>query len=701
MFQHGKKNFLHLLRTNNTIMKQPIRLPLTLLIFLFSIQSTVSGQGGIKERAVIAHAIISENPPKITLTWDTTGFIVSTEIYKKNKDEESFATTPIATVNAPSNIYIDEAVLPGMQYDYVFVQRTSFTVNNSAVTFAWGGISAGIKIGINPYKGNLLIVADTLIQNTLTVKFERFKNDLIEDGWVVSVADKTESDSVPTIKAKIKTWYDKDAFNSTALILLGNIPVPYSGNFGSFDVPSPPDGHTPDHNGAWVADVYYGIMNESAFTDYASNTGANREANKNRPNDGKFDQSFIPDKVVLQVGRIDMSNIDAVGLDYIGRTERYLDKDHNFRNKNIVVPSRYIFEDRLNLLGSEAPGRLHFFQRSLFEKDSMKQVSNTFFATVKSTPCLWSGVTTTAGYTSLSGIGSVNEFKDTVYSVFSNYFGSYFGDWDNNNNFLRGSIGGPGYTLTSVWDGRPVYHFHHMALGENIGYSLQLTQQNQLTNTSLAFYPGVFQRSIHLSLLGDPTLRLHTLYPISNLSASKINNNKQVKLTWDASAEQGISGYLVYRSDKEAGPYYVISYSMVSVTSFTDEHPLSGDNHYMVKTVKLETTPSGSYYNVSQGRRVLAEDVDGTSVQVSVSQSALLDKIQLFPNPSAGELHFNKGGIETEIQVVVLNIEGKEIAQFTLNNNMETIQLHRLTPGVYIIRMNDSSNTRVYKWVKL
>ncbi|MCO6495188.1 MAG: T9SS type A sorting domain-containing protein [Bacteroidetes bacterium] len=682
-------------------MKKILPLNLTFIFLLIFTLPNVFGQGGIKERAVSAYATITENPPKIILNWETNGFIVSTQIYRKLKTEVSFPVTPIATINAPSNSYSDEDVEIGTQYDYLFVQQTSFTANNSAVTFAWGELSAGIKIGIEPFKGKLLLVADTAIQINLAEKFERFINDLIEDGWVVSVADKTDGDSVKSIKTKISEWYQKDKNYSKAVILLGNIPVPYSGNFGSFDVSSPPDGHVPDHNGAWVADVYYGIMNESGFTDYAENTGANREANKNRPDDGKFDQSFIPDNVDLQIGRIDMSNLDAVGLNYIGRTERYLDKDHAYRNKQYVVPQRYIFEDRLGLLGTEAPGRLHFWQRGLFEKDSIKQVSNVFFSTVKSTPCLWSGVTTSAGYTSLNGIGSVNEFKDTVYSVFSNYFGSYFGDWDNNNNFLRGSIAGPGYTLTSVWDGRPMYHFCQMALGENIGFSLVQTQNNQLTNNSMAFYPGIYQRGMYLSLLGDPTLRLHTVYPVSNLDVIAINDNKKTKLTWNPSPEQGLEGYIVYRSNKPEGPYYDITHAIITETQFTDDLPIFGDNYYMVKAVKYETTPSGTYYNVSQGRRVVAKDVDGINAQVSVNQIDFLENFKIYPNPSKGELKFVIANNELEIAVKMTNIEGREVANFVIDENSNSMNFENLTVGVYFIHLRAGNNTKVIKWIKL
>ena len=63
--------------------------------------------------------------------------------------------------------------------------------------------------------------------------------------------------------------------------------------------------------------------------------------------------------------------------------------------------------------------------------------------------------------------------------VFTMFFGSYFGDWDSQNNFLRAALATTNYTLTSAWVGRPYWHFHHMALGETIGFSTRVTQNNQ------------------------------------------------------------------------------------------------------------------------------------------------------------------------------------------------------------------------------
>lgn len=55
----------------------------------------------------------------------------------------------------------------------------------------------------------------------------------------------------------------------------------------------------------------------------------------NVPGDGKFDQTFIPSTIELEVGRVDLSDLPA----FLPKTERdllrqYLDKNHNFRHKS-------------------------------------------------------------------------------------------------------------------------------------------------------------------------------------------------------------------------------------------------------------------------------------------------------------------------------------------------------------------------------
>ena len=80
--------------------------------------------------------------------------------------------------------------------------------------------------------------------------------------------------------------------------------------------------------------------------------------------------------------------------------------------------------------------------------------------------------------------------------------GSFFGDWDITNNFLRAPLCKT--SLASFWGGIPKWYVHTMALGKHIGYGARTSINNQ------AFYfNGQFNNAHYLvsnALMGDPYL---------------------------------------------------------------------------------------------------------------------------------------------------------------------------------------------------
>ena len=62
-----------------------------------------------------------------------------------------------------------------------------------------------------------------------------------------------------------------------------------------------------------------------------------------------------------------------------------------------------------------------------------------------------------------------------------------------------------------------------------------------------------------------------------------------------------IQGYRIYRSGNADGPYVPIHSGQLAQTTITDSFTVTGQHHYMVRAVKLENTPSGSYSNGSTG----------------------------------------------------------------------------------------------------
>ena len=174
-------------------------------------------------------------------------------------------------------------------------------------------------------------------------------------------------------------------------------------------------------------------------------------------------------------------------------------------------------------------------------------------------------------------------------------FGSYFGDWDVQNNFLRAPLASKTHALTNFWAGRPHWHVHHMALGETIGYGARLSQNNGTLYTA-----GFSARRVHVALMGDPSLRMHILTPPSNFQTALVNDSSVISLSWKAATDTVI-GYYVYRMADSSGAYELMDSNWVCDTSYYDSVPSVGPNYYLVRAVELRISSSGSYYNLSQG----------------------------------------------------------------------------------------------------
>ena len=185
-------------------------------------------------------------------------------------------------------------------------------------------------------------------------------------------------------------------------------------------------------------------------------------------------------------------------------------------------------------------------------------------------------------------------------------FGSWLGDWDSEDDLQRAVLATQSYGLACAWSGRPHWFLQHMALGAPIGYSTLLTQNNREGLYRNEMNNGAGQ--IHVALMGDPTLRMHVVAPPTGLEAKSAGAD--LELVWE-SAGSATDGYNVYRADKPHGPYARLNAMPVKGTSFVAKDP-SPASTYMVRALRLETSGSGTYYNLSQGSFVtpLAEPAE-------------------------------------------------------------------------------------------
>ncbi len=500
-------------------------------------------------------------------------------------------TNLIGEVDGTTNEYTVGTLNPGELYGFQLDKTTPGEASGM------GLIYLGLEVPAIHDRGRCLIAIDDVLTVPLQLEIDQFMLDLTMDGWLVDTINVSRSLGVVDVKTRIQTWYDADYSSSQTLMILGRVAVPYSGNFAY-------DGHA-NHQGAWSADTYYAEMDGNWTDEFVDNTTPSRDANKNIPGDGKFDQTGIPGLVELEVGRVDFFNLPAFEEDEIELTRNYFNKNHAFRIGDKDIPRRAIIE---NNFASFAEGFGQSGWRSFVPMFGADQVSSGNYDVVLDTSAyLCSYACGSGSYTSAGGIGNtVNLWasKD-IQTVFTMNFGSYFGDWDSQNNFLRSALAS-GEVLTNAWAGRPVWHLYRMALGRHIGFCAMESQNAY----SFDYNQGTGAHSSHMALMGDPTLRLHPMKPASNLSLAFTDGD--MNLSWEASVEAE-NGYFVYRKTGD-GDWEILS-EFSEQTSFTDHciQPFT-DYTYMVKAIRLENTGSGSYYNTSLG----------TTTNISVQENSAM-----------------------------------------------------------------------------
>jgi hypothetical protein len=566
---------------------------LALVIVVSLCANTSTWPQSVSDFAVRVSALVQTNPLEIALYWSGDPETTGITLYRKLRDATSWGTAIALARNATN--YVDRNVTVGGAYEYRIAK-------SSSNYYGEGYIYAGIEVPLVENRGKVILLVDATQSLPLTNELLRLQQDLIGDGWTVLRHEVTRmivdpastnnnigparSNEIANIKRLVTTDYSTDPANVKTVFLFGRIPVPYSGNLA-------PDDHY-DHVGAWPADGYYGSLGHE-WSDSTENSAiATSSRNWNLPEDGKLDPSFWPySHLALQVGRVDFANMPAFPVSETELLRRYLNKDHQFRHKTITAQQRGLIDDHFGMSTGEPLAASGWRNFAAFFGASNCLASSEWFSTLATNSFLWGFGCGAGTYTSASGIGTTADF--VAYDpqvVFTMFFGSYFGDWDSENNFLRASLATPTFTLTSAWAGRPHWLFHHMALGETIGFSTRVTQNNV---DSYDF--NNFSASTHIALMGDPTLRMHIVEPPAALVVN-VSGTNTVILSWNPSPE-AVEGYHVYRSATPAGPYTRLNTELIRFTNYSDVNTTSCS--YMVRAVKLEVSASGSFWNASQG----------------------------------------------------------------------------------------------------
>ena len=607
---------------------------------------------------------VSASPVSVQLRWNKVNGVTAYTVSRKGRTETTW-TTLSSNMAVNDTAYTDNTVQANVGYEY--------RVSNASLTVT-GYVFASVALPAAHRRGKIVVLVDSAYRDALGPELRRFELDLIREGWQPVRRDIGRTQAVTAVKQVIRGVVQADPAEVKGVVILGHIPVPYSGLLN-------PDGH-PDHRGAWPADIYYGDTSSTFWTDVSVNdTAASRPENRNKPGDGKFDQSTMPNPSITQlfVGRADVFDMPAFGANDTLLMKRYLDKDHAYRSQQTSFRMRGLIDDNFGYFSGEAFAQNGFRNMaSLLGPDSV--FTGDYFTDLSAGSYLWSYGCGGGWYQGAGGVGNTSNFQtDTVQTVFTLLFGSYFGDWDNQNNFLRAPLAAPGSALTNCWAGRPNAFFHHMGLGEPIGSAFLESQR-----LSAPYWPfGYGSRFVHQALLGDPTLTMYPYLGPGSMVADSIAGASIARLNWTASPDAQVLGYYVYRAGTLSDSFILVTPNYISGTTWNDSSALQGKNVYMVRAVKLQSGNSGRFYNLSPGM------IDSTFIQTPFAVEDREQQIhwQLYPNPAASQVIITAEGSH-DLLVTLSDLKGQIVRKQRTAGALVKIPLHGLNPGLYRVTID-------------
>lgn len=482
-------------------------------------------------------------------------------------------------------------------------------------------LRAGLRLPPVEQRGVVALLVDDTLAKSLNTDLDRWERDLQADGWqtvrqpVPRHDDEDWSKNPPAI-AKIRAVIG-DLWRSRTnalrgVILVGHVAIPYSGMYAD-------DGHTgkgDNHFGAWPCDVYYGDV-DGVWTDkldypnYLPTT--TYPATGNRPGDGKFDSNFIaPNAAGVSRQEIAVGRLDFAGLPVLGRgrsaevdlIRKYLDKVHRYRVGETPALPRAVAAGYFNSGADFAVfynafrngSRLYgfrpedLFEASMFDLGPGQESQWGFLAGAGAIDRVM------MGSPSMVTSSTLADPKRQPRVLFAMLMGSWFGDWAaGENNLLRTLVASRDYGLAALWTRWGVWHLDPLARGGTLGEAQVLT-----ANESMVFNDENRGTARVLSILGDPTLRLHTTAPPRSFRGQRSGDT--VRLSWQSSRDAQ-AGYAVYRAaGGRDGEWERLSAPGWNEREFTDDHAPAGAS-YLVRAAQVISTGSGSYTNLSLGLR--------------------------------------------------------------------------------------------------
>ena len=549
-----------------------------------------------RERFAI-NAIGFQSPTRVSLDWP----LIESQTQQVKRRETGQASWSELGFVVSTNRFVDRspALKSGRAYEYLIGQKR-----------------LGAILGLRPAienRGRVMLVIARDVAEKIEESLAQFTSDLVGDGWMVESIRVPEHDMrrrsryrsrVMGVKSAIKDFYLRKPEKRNVVILVGNVPIPYSGFRAE-------DGHHKigdDHRGAWPCDAFYGDMDGEWTDETVDHINRTNRSNTNRPRDGKFDQDYLPSSLEVAVSRIDFSNLPGIAGKSLpghpisssrieeGLLRRYFEKNHRYRFARTTFSNRAVYQSYLpRRLWNNMDRNAFRSSAALFGGHDLAVSEADCF--LISEPVKWGFL---AGYGGRQSLGSgryktqqLNQPEMGPKAAFLMLYSSWSGDWNLRDSFTKSMLVKPSNGLAVMSSIHGQWVLTSLAFGDPLASAYLDTAEESVRGRTVA-------RS--MSVLGDATLRMHVLAPVAPISG--VVGESFVQLTWaggDSAKDE--MGYFVYRSASQDGPYRRISGERpVAETSYVDRAPRADEGFYMVRRVAVETTPAGKYLNLSQGR---------------------------------------------------------------------------------------------------
>lgn len=570
------------------------------LALLFLLAATITSAQDAKQYAIMIESKIDDTgfAPQVILSWqnDTTAsrYVIYRRLYEVDKFEK------IAEVSGGANTFSDLDPMYGQIAEYKVEKVFSYDKEQIS-TYAYKALSWDANL-VRKELRTLLILVDNTLAFSISSKLEMYRKEIEKQGWmsIVKYVPRVESFNAKAVlnnKEMIKAVYEQTP-NMAAILILGRVAVPYSGN-------TAPDGHGDDnplpHKGAYPADVFYGDLDTRDWTDNKiSNDKSAFPRQHNYINDGKWDDSNIPSKVELAVGRVDFFDLPFFEESEAEMINNYLQKDIDYRSGVLNADNDGIlydgFESRQAGYAADGWNNLTalYGRDNVVEMRIREEIIKNFYEMVYA-----------------NANGGIDNISDAIYSgeiaekgykgIHNMIFGSYNVDWDSESNLLRSIIASKPIALTSVWATRPFWTYFKLGLGETFGEALLSTQNNR----SEYIYPSVvYNGGVHIALLGDPTLSLINENVLDSV-VRIYKNDKLVSINVYIKDETRIYGYQIRAQQKVVKTiYFNESTDADFIIDLTDIDSSFENIPYIVRPIIQVENKSGRFLYLGNGEYI-------------------------------------------------------------------------------------------------